>query len=251
MLLRRITEHVKAQNWTAVALDLVIVVVGVFIGIQVANLNEARKETELAETTLEYLQEDFVSINETATSAAAFYENTIREMDVLLDSLAKGEVSPEDEDDIKEAINSGGSFADPPPPSGTYRDLLSSGKLSLIRDKELRLRLIEYEQSLQNIVESDLAITNSLIPFAYAFARHAVVVRHEKLPDYKDATSFYAAQSEIVLTVDFDAILSDPEFRLATDQHRQALLDRYANLSVARNKIAEIQKLIDKTLEVN
>lgn len=32
MLLRRVIEHVKAQNWTAVALDFVIVVVGVFIG---------------------------------------------------------------------------------------------------------------------------------------------------------------------------------------------------------------------------
>ncbi len=42
MLLRRITEHVKAQNWTAVALDFVIVVVGVFIGIQVANWNDAQ-----------------------------------------------------------------------------------------------------------------------------------------------------------------------------------------------------------------
>ena len=30
MLLRRITEHVKTQNWTAVAIDFVIVVVGVF-----------------------------------------------------------------------------------------------------------------------------------------------------------------------------------------------------------------------------
>ena len=30
MLLRRVIEHVKAQNWTAVALDFVIVVVGVF-----------------------------------------------------------------------------------------------------------------------------------------------------------------------------------------------------------------------------
>lgn len=42
MLLRRITEHVKAQNWTAVVLDFVIVVVGVFIGLQVNNWNEAR-----------------------------------------------------------------------------------------------------------------------------------------------------------------------------------------------------------------
>ncbi|WP_425411070.1 hypothetical protein [Hyphococcus sp.] len=42
MLLRRVTEHVKAQNWFAVFLDFVIVVVGVFIGIQVANWNDAR-----------------------------------------------------------------------------------------------------------------------------------------------------------------------------------------------------------------
>ena len=44
MLLRRLTRHVKEQNWFAVGLDFVIVVVGVFIGIQVANWNEARAE---------------------------------------------------------------------------------------------------------------------------------------------------------------------------------------------------------------
>ncbi|WDI32185.1 hypothetical protein PUV54_03135 [Hyphococcus flavus] len=44
MLLRRVIEHVKTQNWTAVALDFVIVVVGVFIGIQVSNWNDARAE---------------------------------------------------------------------------------------------------------------------------------------------------------------------------------------------------------------
>jgi len=42
MLLRRVIEHVKAQNWFAVGLDFVIVVVGVFIGIQVANWNGER-----------------------------------------------------------------------------------------------------------------------------------------------------------------------------------------------------------------
>ena len=43
MLLRRIIEHVKSQNWTAIAIDFVIVVVGVFIGIQVSNWNEDRQ----------------------------------------------------------------------------------------------------------------------------------------------------------------------------------------------------------------
>lgn len=42
MNLRRIIEHIKNQQWTAVAIDFVIVVVGVFVGIQVSNWNQAR-----------------------------------------------------------------------------------------------------------------------------------------------------------------------------------------------------------------
>ena len=44
MILRRITQHVREQNWTAVGIDFVIVVAGVFIGIQVSNWNAARAE---------------------------------------------------------------------------------------------------------------------------------------------------------------------------------------------------------------
>lgn len=51
MILRRLTEHVQNQNWFAVGIDFFIVVVGVFIGIQVANWNEEQafkaKETVL------------------------------------------------------------------------------------------------------------------------------------------------------------------------------------------------------------
>jgi hypothetical protein len=44
MVLRRVTEHLSKQHWTAVFLDFVVVVVGVFLGIQAANWNESRKE---------------------------------------------------------------------------------------------------------------------------------------------------------------------------------------------------------------
>lgn len=43
MLLRRISSHVNEQNWFAVGIDFVIVVVGVFIGIQVSNWNESQR----------------------------------------------------------------------------------------------------------------------------------------------------------------------------------------------------------------
>lgn len=44
MILRRISENVKSQNWFAVAVEFIIVVVGVFMGLQVQDWNEARKE---------------------------------------------------------------------------------------------------------------------------------------------------------------------------------------------------------------
>jgi hypothetical protein len=44
MILRQITQHVKDQNWFAVALDFVIVVVGILIAFQITNWNEARGE---------------------------------------------------------------------------------------------------------------------------------------------------------------------------------------------------------------
>lgn len=44
MILRRITKHVKEQNWFAVFLDFVIVVIGILIAFQITNFSDARRE---------------------------------------------------------------------------------------------------------------------------------------------------------------------------------------------------------------
>ncbi|MFN3912455.1 hypothetical protein [Hyphomonas sp.] len=46
MLLRRMSEHVKGQNWFAVVLDFLIVVFGVFIGFQLTTWNDNRQLDE-------------------------------------------------------------------------------------------------------------------------------------------------------------------------------------------------------------
>jgi len=58
MLLRSLTQHVKDQNWFAVGLDFVIVVVGVFIGIQVANWNDIQKDKAGLAASLERLDKE-------------------------------------------------------------------------------------------------------------------------------------------------------------------------------------------------
>ena len=46
MPFRRITDHLKAHQWLAVVVDLLIVIVGVFIGIEAANWNTSRQECQ-------------------------------------------------------------------------------------------------------------------------------------------------------------------------------------------------------------
>ncbi|MEL6362639.1 MAG: hypothetical protein AAFR21_16295 [Pseudomonadota bacterium] len=73
MILRRITEHVKAQNWTAVALDFVIVVVGVFMGIQLGNWNEARALKAQERSYLVLLHEELVQNAERSALLLEYY----------------------------------------------------------------------------------------------------------------------------------------------------------------------------------
>ena len=49
MVIRRIREHVSAHNWFAVGIDVAIVVVGVFLGLQANNWNAKRIERAEAE----------------------------------------------------------------------------------------------------------------------------------------------------------------------------------------------------------
>ncbi len=58
MLLRRMTQHVKDQNWFAVGLDFFIVVAGVMIALQVANWSEAQSSKEGAINTLVRLKNE-------------------------------------------------------------------------------------------------------------------------------------------------------------------------------------------------
>ena len=46
MFLRKIVQHLRDQNWTAIGIDLLIVILGVFLGAQASNWNEERQVRE-------------------------------------------------------------------------------------------------------------------------------------------------------------------------------------------------------------
>jgi hypothetical protein len=75
MLLRRIKAHIEKENWFAVFVDFIIVVFGVFIGIQVANWNQEQVEYKKETDALVELRKELkASIDATQARAMAYQQ---------------------------------------------------------------------------------------------------------------------------------------------------------------------------------
>ncbi len=64
MILRRLSQSLKEQNWTAIWIEFVLLVIGVFLGIQVANWNEERAQRMQERNFLIQLRNEIVSNDE-------------------------------------------------------------------------------------------------------------------------------------------------------------------------------------------
>lgn len=73
MILRRLSQSLKEQNWTAIWIEFVLLVAGVFLGIQVANWNEARAFDALERDHLHNLRTEIENEIESTTANRNYY----------------------------------------------------------------------------------------------------------------------------------------------------------------------------------
>jgi hypothetical protein len=136
MLLRSITEHVKEQNWFAVFLDFLIVVVGVFIGIQVSNWNDARavdrKSVVVSKRLISDLQHEAWNYQYTIEYYKDVQSSGYRALNAL---TGKTELS--DEALLINAYRATQYLVNARSRL-TYDELSSTGSIDLIRDEKLR-----------------------------------------------------------------------------------------------------------------
>ena len=97
MVIRRVREHAVTHNWFAVAVDLLVVGIGVFIGIEAANWNQRRIDrADAAEYRLLII--DNLRANETDIAARTSYYSQIRAHAVAaLDALRHPGTKPSDQ----------------------------------------------------------------------------------------------------------------------------------------------------------
>lgn len=78
MVIRRIRHHIETHNWFAVAIDLLIVVVGVFLGAQATNWNERRVEHDQSRSYRSRLIDELDFNGRQFAQQVAYYEQVNR-----------------------------------------------------------------------------------------------------------------------------------------------------------------------------
>jgi len=149
MSLRRVAEHMKKQHWTGAFIELVIVVLGVFIGLQVSNWNEARKDGFLARSYIERMHEDIRGDLERFDQGDATAGERIAQVGVLLRAAGAPESVKEAPACFLTAMEKAAWRTYEPVQPRAYAELVSTGKVNLITPIALRDAIASYYAQIQ------------------------------------------------------------------------------------------------------
>ncbi len=136
MKLRRDAEHFKHLHWTTIAIDLVIVMVGVFIGMQASNWNSERETRQKSAVFTERLKADlkveawgYLYLIEYNKDVLA---NARRALDALTDD------HPLSDEQFVIAAYRATQYESQDRRRATYDELVSTGTIGLITNDKLR-----------------------------------------------------------------------------------------------------------------
>ena len=156
MFLRRFSQSLKEQNWTAIVIEFVLLVAGVFLGIQVSNWN-AERETKQKSAVFTARLKDDLRIEGWRYRFLMAYYSDVRDAALAAADALSGKRPLSNEAFLVEAYRAsqykqGSSWR------ATYDELISTGNIGLIDDpKLLRLAVRAYgSATIDNAVKEGL-----------------------------------------------------------------------------------------------
>jgi len=136
MILRRLSQSLKAQNWTAIWIEFILLVVGVFLGIQVANWNEDRATERQSKLFTERLRADLRVEAWSYEFQIQYYSEVLKNAEAAL-SVLEGENIASNEQLLVMAYRAT-QYNLQSRRRSSYDEMVSTGKISLISDPVLR-----------------------------------------------------------------------------------------------------------------
>ncbi len=169
MILRRLSQSLKEQNWAAIVIEFVLLVAGVFLGIQVANWNEERRDRLTEVEYLDRLRQEIASMLPQAQTTKASLAEQLGQIKELRTFLASGE--GRDVLDVRHCIAAGRSHIYAAtiyyPP--TIKELIATGRILLIRNAGVRTAIMSFEQSYADLsqLRTDIQIDRRVLARHY------------------------------------------------------------------------------------
>jgi hypothetical protein len=134
--------------------EIVLVVIGILIALQINNWNENRKLRKEEKQILTILKTEYLynrlELNRSIGKAERMYQRS----DSLL-NMYQEEINEYDEIKLKRLIRSLISYPTFDPSNGALNDLIGSGRLNIIQNELLRLRLSQWFGMLQDVKEDE------------------------------------------------------------------------------------------------
>ncbi len=213
MILRRIIAHFRKQEWTAIGIDFVIVVVGVFVGLQVQSWNESRQDRVRERMYIERLTRDFEAIEDRTEFANEKWLSVINVSRRLLADIdtfnATGRTSRTGEEILADMSDLQGTRI-PAPRAATFVEMLSTGEIPVLRNDELRDALLAYDtQTHYALIAYDVLVNRTREATVAAGAYSEV-----ELPDTLE-NIYDNPNREFYRSIDFPAFARDPRSRAA------------------------------------
>ncbi len=237
MLLRRISAHVRGENWFAVVLDLLVVVVGLFLGLQIDTWWEGQKEARIESTYLQEIREDFELNKSSLHEQISDAEQIIRSMIVLHEqsTLVEPSLSVVELNENFSLINNMPTFVIA---TRAYVNLTGSGDLKLLRNRQLKNLLAAYYAAadLTAVVQSthEMELVQTFQPYIIDNLDYAAVKRN--------------------LVDDFPLTASSEEARildvLDTRQFRNVVVQKWVISTDLLDQFRGMLKLTDEVLQM-
>ena len=153
MLLRSITHHVRQQNWFAVWVDFLIVVIGVFVGLQAQEWSNARADRNAERAAIERLIVEYRQNLELLDAENEKSRKALTATEDLLSIIALGNYPQAMNENLAQTILSCLQNAKLIPALGTTNSLVASGDLGLIGDPEIQKALNQWPAVAQVLIE--------------------------------------------------------------------------------------------------
>lgn len=144
MILRKLTIALKKQNWSTVLLEILIVVVGIYVGLQVDGWNETRKEKAKEKVYLERLVRDIERDADLLSRSIQRADNRAADAILAMNGLADPTLLESDPCQFLASIGRVSQNFFPVLYSHTFTEIVSSGHLELIKSDALKDELGQY-----------------------------------------------------------------------------------------------------------